>query len=174
MSARATYRKPRLLPDAQEFLSDLATLRTMIAELSSRYADLEETRRASDAAYASSPRDVAALCGDMSARERESLRVILLNQKNRVIDVEDLYHGTLNSSTVRVAEIFRAAIVANAASIIIVHNHPSGDPCPSLEDVRMTAECVKAGQLLDIAVLDHVIIGQDSQFVSLKERSLGF
>ena len=104
---------------------------------------------------------------------QETLRVILVNAKNVVLDIVELYRGTLNSSTVRICELFREAIRQNAASLIIVHNHPSGDPTPSPEDVRVTAEAVKAGQNLDLEVLDHVIIGRGAH-VSLKERGLGF
>ena len=86
--------------------------------------------------------------------------------------------GTLNASSVRIAELFREAIRENAASLIIVHNHPSGDPAPSPEDVRITADAVNAGRLLDIEVLDHLVVGRPGPdregYVSLKERRLGF
>ena len=82
-------------------------------------------------------------------------------------------HGSLNAATVRVGEVFREAVRANCASIIVVHNHPSGDPTPSPEDVRTTEMIVEAGQLLDIEVLDHLVIGRNC-YVSLKERKLGF
>jgi DNA repair protein RadC len=126
-----------------------------------------------------SPRDVYHLvASEMSRLEREHLRVVLLNTKNRVLAVREVYRGTLNSSTVRMAELFRDAIKENAAAVIVVHNHPSGDPAPSPEDVRMTAEAARAGQLLDIEVLDHVVIGRPQSgregYVSLKERRLGF
>ncbi|RPJ43835.1 MAG: hypothetical protein EHM21_10965, partial [Chloroflexi bacterium] len=78
-----------------------------------------------------------------------------------------------NASTVRVAEVFKPAITRNAAGIIILHNHPSGDPSPSPEDVALTRSIVQAGKLLDIDVIDHLIIGQN-RWVSLKERGLGF
>ena len=92
-----------------------------------------------------------------------------------MLAIKEIYRGTLNSSSVRVAELFRDAIRENAASVIIVHNHPSGDPTPSPEDVRVTAEAVKAGQLLDIDVVDHIIVGSGKdRYVSLKERGLGF
>jgi hypothetical protein len=101
------------------------------------------------------------------------MRVINLDTRNRVINIEKLYVGSLNASTVRVGEIFRSAIQRNAASIIILHNHPSGDPAPSPEDVALTRTIVQAGKLLDIEVLDHLVIGQ-GRWVSLKERGLGF
>ena len=120
------------------------------------------------------PADAAALVQyEMSALPQEHLRVINLDTRNRVINIEKLYVGSLNSSTVRVGEIFRAAIARNAAAIVVLHNHPSGDPTPSPEDVAITRAVVQAGKLLDIDVLDHVVIGL-GKYVSLKERGLGF
>jgi DNA repair protein RadC len=121
-----------------------------------------------------SPADAAALVQyEMSALPQEHLRVINLDTRNRVINIEKLYVGSLNASTVRVAEVFKPAIQRNAAGIILLHNHPSGDPTPSPEDVALTRAIVQAGKLLDIEVLDHLIIGQ-GKWVSLKERGLGF
>ena len=101
------------------------------------------------------------------------MRLILLDTRNRVLSMPTLYVGSLNSSVVRVGELFRAAIRENAAALIVAHNHPSGDPSPSPEDVNVTRQLVRAGKLLDIDVLDHIVIGQQ-RFVSLKERGLGF
>jgi DNA repair protein RadC len=81
--------------------------------------------------------------------------------------------GSLNTSVVRIGELFRSAIRDNAAAFIVVHNHPSGDPSPSPEDVNVTRQIVQAGKLLDIELLDHVVIGRQ-KYVSLKERGLGF
>jgi DNA repair protein RadC len=121
-----------------------------------------------------SPADAAALIQyEMSAFEQEHLRVIHLNTRNRVLSMEDVYRGSLNSSQVRVGELFKSAIRRNAAAIIIAHNHPSGDPTPSPDDVAVTRVIVQAGKLLDIDVLDHLVIGR-GRFVSLKERKLGF
>lgn len=121
-----------------------------------------------------SPADAAnLLMMEMQALEQEHLKVILLDSKNRVLKVVTVYVGSLNTSVVRVGELFREAIRANAAAIIVAHNHPSGDPTPSPEDVKVTELIVQAGQLMDIDVLDHVIIGQQ-RYVSLKERGLGF
>ncbi|GAP05713.1 MAG TPA: JAB domain-containing protein [Anaerolinea thermolimosa] len=120
------------------------------------------------------PKDAAELvCYEMGALEQEHLRVILLDTRNRVLSIERLYIGSLNASTVRVGELFRAAILRNAASIIVVHNHPSGDPTPSPEDIALTRSMVQSGKLLDIEVLDHLVIGHN-RWVSLKERGLGF
>jgi DNA repair protein RadC len=121
-----------------------------------------------------SPADAAALVQyEMSAFEQEHLRVLLLDTRNRVLHIEDLYRGSLNSSQVRVGELFKSAVRRNAAAVIIVHNHPSGDPSPSPDDVALTRAIVQAGKLLDIEVLDHLVIGR-GRFVSLKERGLGF
>jgi len=120
------------------------------------------------------PTDAAELvCYEMGALEQEHLRVMLLDTRNRVLSIERLYIGSLNASTVRVGELFRAAILRNAASIIVVHNHPSGDPTPSPEDIALTRSMVQSGKLLDIEVLDHLVIGHN-RWVSLKERGLGF
>ncbi len=120
------------------------------------------------------PADVAnLLMMEMGLLEQEHLRTVLLDTKNYVTRIVDVYTGSLNAAVVRVGEVFRAAIRANAAAIIVVHNHPSGDPTPSPEDIRVTEMVVEAGRLLDIAVLDHLIIGRN-RFVSLKERRLGF
>jgi DNA repair protein RadC len=121
-----------------------------------------------------SPADAAVLVAyEMSALEQEHLRVILLDTRNHVLDITEVYQGSVNSSQVHVGELFRAAIRRNASAIIVVHNHPSGDPTPSPDDVAVTWAILQAGKLLDVDVLDHLVIGQ-GQWVSLKERGLGF
>lgn len=121
-----------------------------------------------------SPADVAnLLMMEMGLLEQEQLRVVLLDTKNFVTKVHTVYSGSLNTAVIRVGEVFREAIRANCAALILAHNHPSGDPTPSPEDVRVTEAVVEAGALLDIRVLDHLIIGRN-RFVSLKERGLGF
>jgi len=121
-----------------------------------------------------SPADVANLLMlEMGFLEQEHLRVVLLDTKNRVLGMPTIYIGSLNASVLRVGELFRQAIKANSAAVIVVHNHPSGDPTPSPEDVSITQQIVEAGKLLDVEVLDHLVIGQQ-RYVSLKERGLGF
>lgn len=121
-----------------------------------------------------SPQDVARLVSyEMQALEQEQMRVLLCDTRNRLIRMAEVYKGSLNAASVRIGEVFREAIRANAASLVVVHNHPSGDPTPSPEDVALTRAMVEAGKLLDLEVLDHLIIGQ-GQFVSLKARGLGF
>ncbi len=120
------------------------------------------------------PSDAAALVSyEMEGFEQEHLWVILLDTRNRVISIERIYKGSLNASSVRIAELFRPAIQRNAASIVLVHNHPSGDPAPSPEDVALTRGAIQVGKLLDIEVLDHLVIGL-GRYVSLKERGLAF
>lgn len=110
------------------------------------------------------------LIGD---RDQEHFVVMHLDTRNRVLDTEILYKGSLNCSLVRVAEIFRGAIRRNCAAVIVAHNHPSGDPLPSPEDVALTRRLVEAGKLMEVDVLDHVVIGRN-RYISLRERGLGF
>ena len=122
----------------------------------------------------SSPADAANLVLlEMAFLEQEHLRAILLDTKNYVVNVTTIYVGNVNTAVVRVSEVFREAVRANAPFLIVVHNHPSGDPTPSPEDVQVTEQIVAGGRLLDIDVLDHLIIGRQ-RYVSLKERGLGF
>ena len=121
-----------------------------------------------------SPADAAVLVqAEMGLLEKEHLRVLLLDRRNRVLDIVEIYQGSVNSSQVRVGEIFRAAVQRLASAIVVAHNHPSGDPTPSPDDVAVTRAIVQAGKLLDIEILDHLVIGH-SRWVSLKERGLGF
>jgi DNA repair protein RadC len=142
-------------------------------------AVLELSRRlqepaAEEQCYVRSPADGAQLLlPDMRFLDQEELRVILLDTRNRVLGIPTIYRGSLNTSVVRIGEIFRPAIEAPAAAIILAHNHPSGSPDPSPEDVSVTRQCVEAGRLLSVDVLDHIILG-NGRFTSLKERGLGF
>ena len=122
-----------------------------------------------------SPADAAnLLMGEMSVLEQEEMRVILLDTRNRVMSIQTVYKGSLNTTMVRVGELFREAVRGNCAAIIVAHSHPSGIPDPSPEDVAITKEIVAAGKLLSVEALDHLIIGHGGRFVSLKERGLGF
>jgi DNA repair protein RadC len=121
-----------------------------------------------------SPRDVAdRLVLQMGHLEREELRVVLLDTKNHVLRVQTVYQGNVSSSLVRVGELFRDAVRLNAAGVILVHNHPSGDPTPSPDDLHLTAEALAAGRLLDIQLLDHVVVGHDA-WLSLRDRGVAF
>ncbi|MCC6190917.1 MAG: DNA repair protein RadC [Anaerolineales bacterium] len=123
-----------------------------------------------------SPDDAAAIFQPLLMhRDQEYLYVLLLDTRNRVLgDPVEVYHGSLNTSLIRVCEVYRPAIRANAAGVVVCHNHPSGDPAPSPEDVAVTRAIVEAGKLLDIECLDHIVCGVAARFVSLKERGLGF
>jgi DNA repair protein RadC len=117
------------------------------------------------------PADLAErLMPEMSHLEREELRVVLLNTKNAVTGIVTVYAGNLAGSSVRVGEVFRDAVRRQAAALVVAHNHPSGDPAPSAEDLRITAELADAGRLLDIELLDHLVIGH-GRWASL--RALG-
>ncbi|MFH1141057.1 MAG: DNA repair protein RadC [Chloroflexota bacterium] len=124
-----------------------------------------------------SPRDVAnLLAAEMGLLDQEHFRVLLLNTKNQVLGIREVYKGNVNSAVIRASEVFQEAVRSNCPAVILVHNHPSGDPTPSPEDAQTTRRLVEAGRLLDIEVLDHVVIGRAASggFVSLKERGLGF
>jgi DNA repair protein RadC len=121
-----------------------------------------------------SPADAAnLLMPEMSLLEQEHLRVLLLDTKNHVVAVPTIYIGSLNTTMIRISELFREAIRRQCASIIICHNHPSGSAEPSPEDVAVTRQAVEAGKLLDIECMDHIVVGR-GVWVSLKERGVGF
>ena len=118
-----------------------------------------------------SPEDATAIGkGFMRIHENpeEYMYMICMNTKNHIIGVFEISHGNVNSSIVGTREIFQKALLANAVSIILMHNHPSGDPKPSREDIEVTKRIVEAGKIIGIQVLDHIIVGD--QYVSLKEK----
>lgn len=118
------------------------------------------------------PGDAAALVmEEMRLLPEEHFRVLLLDTRNGVIKQDDISKGTLNASIVHPREVFNPAISHRAAALVVLHNHPSGDPSPSKEDLALTARLKQAGDLLGIPVLDHLVIG-DNRFVSMKERGL--
>lgn len=120
------------------------------------------------------PRDVGErLVPQMGYLEREELRVVLLNTRNVVLRQVTIYQGNVSSSLVRIAELFRDAVRLNATGLILVHNHPSGDATPSPDDLRLTAEALAAGRLLDVHLLDHLIVAGNG-FVSLRDRGVTF
>jgi len=122
------------------------------------------------------PENVAALCADLGQLAQEAFVVIDLTAKNTVNDKRLISLGVLDASLVAPREVFRGAIVGMAKAVILAHNHPSGDPSPSAEDIRITRQLIEAGKILDIKVLDHVIIGRPSPgnkgFYSLRETGL--
>jgi DNA repair protein RadC len=128
---------------------------------------------------ARAPEDVAAICADLRQSAQEAFVVIDLNARNNVIDKRLVTLGLLDASLVHPREVFRGAIVNAAAAVIVAHNHPSGDPTPSSEDLRITRQLVEAGRILSIKVLDHIVIGRpdavgpgSAHFISLRESGL--
>ena len=120
-----------------------------------------------------SPADAAAILNYfIGSLDHEEMWVVDLDTRNRVMNLTALYKGNVNSAQVRVGEVFRQAILDNAPAILVAHNHPSGDPSPSPEDVSLTRSIYQAGKLLDIDLLDHLIIAR-GQHKSLKEMGLG-
>lgn len=127
-----------------------------------------------DRAAIEGPEDIVRLLGvEMEALAQEQLNVVILDTKHRVIRTVMAYQGSVNAAQVRIGELFREAVRLNATAVILVHNHPSGDPTPSAADCALTADIVACGKLLDIAVLDHVVIGH-GRWVSMKRLGLGF
>jgi len=127
-----------------------------------------------DRPIVTTPREVARLLqGEMAFLEQEHLRVILLNTRNQVLAVPEVYKGSVNTAVVRVGELFREAVRENCPALIVVHNHPSGDPAPSDADIAMTKQVIEAGRMLDIEVLDHVVLA-GQRWVSLREQGLAF
>jgi len=131
------------------------------------------TRPVEEAPSVTSPADAYDHLRDMEFFDQEHLRVILMNTKSHVLGTPEIYIGSVNCAQIRLAEIFRPAIQRNATAVILAHNHPSGDPTPSPDDVAVTRAAVQAGKLFDITVQDHLVIGHN-RYVSLKERGLGF
>ena len=118
--------------------------------------------------------DVARLLqSEMGLLDQEHMRVLLLNTRNQVLAANDVYRGSVHTAVVRIGELFREAVRHNAPAIILAHNHPSGDPQPSPDDVAMTEQAIEAGELLDVEVLDHVVISHGG-FVSMKQQGLAF
>ena len=138
-------------------------------ELFKRFRTLKSQK---DNFKVSSPKDISMLLvNEMNNLNQEVLKVILLNTKNIVIGVKDVFKGSLNSSIVHPREIFKEAVQRGSANIIICHNHPSGDPTPSKEDIDVTLRIKQCGDLMGIKLLDHIIIG-NSNYISLKEKGI--
>ncbi len=163
---------PAVTLEGHAVLEALRSNLTLLGELAAHYEVSFQPERPAEMPTISCPQDVFNLLGpETSALAQEQLRVLLLNTRNSVMAQRIVYQGNVNSSIVRPAEVFRAAIIDSAPSIIISHNHPSGDPTPSPEDVKITGELVEGGKLLGIDVMDHIVIAGD-RYVSLRERKL--
>ncbi len=144
----------------------------VLGELAVRYKVETLPEREPDAPALCSPQDVQRLLGpEMGALAQEQVRVLLLDRRNRVVGQRVIYQGNAYSSVVRPAEVLRPAVVAAVPHIIVAHNHPSSDPTPSPQDVKVTKELAEAAALLGVELLDHVVIG-GAEAVSLKDRGL--
>ena len=136
---------------------------------------LEMSRRAAawpaaDRPVVSTARDVADLCGaQMRGLDREHFWALALDTKNRLLRIVEISVGSLNASIVHPRELFKEAVRLSAAAVVVVHNHPSGDPTPSGADLQLTRRLVRAGDVLGIEVLDHVVIGDGGAHVSLRD-----
>ena len=159
-------------PESHALLEALRSNMSLLGELAMHYQVSVQPERPEETPTIGCPQDVYNLLGtEMSALAQEQLRVLLLNTRNQVMGQRTIYQGTVNSSAVRPAEVLRPAVIENAPNIIVSHNHPSGDPTPSPEDLKVTRDLTAAGKLLDIELLDHIVIS-GSRFVSLKEKGL--
>lgn len=131
------------------------------------------SRRCGDKPSITTPEDVVALCApQLRGVDREHFWTLALNTKNRLLKIVEVSIGSLNASIVHPRELFREAVKLSAASLIVVHNHPSGDPTPSGADIQLTRRIVKAGDVLGIEVLDHVVIGDTGEHASLRDLGL--
>jgi DNA repair protein RadC len=174
MSRTTSSSEPERRPGPREAEALLHALREngrLLAELAERHGAPVRAPPA-DGRTVRGPGDVAAyLAPEMAALEQEQLRVVLLDTKNRIRRVVLVYQGTANCTRVRLAECFREAVREGATALVFVHNHPSGDPRASPDDVQLTADAARAGELLGVDVLDHVILGR-AEFTSLRAAGL--
>ena len=167
MTRKKTLTKNAALLDA------LRSNLSLLGEIAMRYeVETQPERPRGDLPSINCPEDVRRLLGpEMAPLAQEQLRVLLINTRNEVVGQRVIYQGNVNSSMIRPAEVLRPAVMEAVPSIIISHNHPSGDPTPSGPDAAITRDIAEAGKLLGIELLDHVVIGGE-RFVSLKERGL--
>lgn len=160
-----------LPPDAASLLHLVRENLRLLAKLAGRY-EVGRLNATVDGLTVRKPADVAEyLSAELTDLAQEQLRVVLLDSTNRVIATSLVYQGGLNSTVIRLGDCFREAVALGAAAVVLVHNHPSGDPTPSPEDVRLTADAGQAGDLLGVELLDHVVIGR-ARHVSLRELGL--
>lgn len=172
--APAPHQVSFIPPDAAALLHLVRENLRLVAQLVTQYEvqGLDPPDGNADALVVRKPADVAAYLGpELAPLAQEQLRVVLLNAKNRIIGIQLVYQGGANTMTVRLADCFREAVRRGAVAIILCHNHPSGEPEPSPEDIRITTEAGRAGELLGVEVLDHIVIG-GAGHISLRERGL--
>ena len=158
--------------EGQTLLEALRSNLSLLGELAARYEVAVRPQGPEDAPSINCAQDIYDLLGpEMSQLAQEQLRVLLVNTKNVVVGQRVIYQGNVSSALVRTAEVFRPAVVEAVPSIIVAHNHPSGDPSPSPDDVVITRKLKRAAEQLDIELLDHVVIG-GKRHVSLKRKGL--
>ena len=158
--------------EGQALLDALRSNLSLLGEIAMRYEISNKPQRPEDPPSINTPGDIHTLLGpEMSSLAQEQLRVLLIDTKYHVIGQRVVYQGNISSAIVRAAEVFRPAVVEAVPYIAVAHNHPSGVPDPSPEDVAITRKLKQAADLLDIELVDHVVIGR-GRFVSLKERGL--
>ncbi len=170
MTRRTDLHQISLLPPDAAALAHLVreNLR-LLGELSLGY-EVGRLDAAPDLKTIRNPADLAGYLGpELADLAQEQLRVVLLDTRNRVIGVELVYQGGINATSIRIADCFREAVAKGAAAVVLMHNHPSGDPSPSPQDVHLTQEVARVGELLGIELLDHVVIGRQGH-VSLREQ----
>ena len=170
MTRRTDLHQISLLPPDAAALAHLVreNLR-LLGELSLGY-EVGRLDPAADLRTVRNPADLAGYLGpELADLAQEQLRVVLLDTRNRVIGVELVYQGGINAASIRIADCFREAVAKGAAAVVLMHNHPSGDPSPSPQDVHLTQEVARVGELLGIELLDHLVIGRQGH-VSLREQ----
>ena len=170
-----TTANPTAMPTGSAATALLDALRSntlVLGEIAMRYGIETHPARPESPPVVSTSDDVLKLLGEeMSALAQEQLRVLLLDSGNRLVGQRVIYQGNITSVTVRAAEVLRPAVVAAVPNLILVHNHPSGDPQPSAADISVTKDLEQAARTLDLAILDHVVIGGHC-FVSFKDRGI--
>ncbi len=170
-----TTANPPIIPTGKAAKALLDALRSntlVLSEIAMRYGIETQPARPEDPPIISTSVDAQRLLGrEMAALAQEQLRVLLLDSANRLVGQRVIYQGNINSVMTRTAEVLRPAVVAAVPSLIIAHNHPSGDPEPSAADIAVTKHLEQAARTLDLALLDHVVIG-DRCFVSFKDRGI--
>ena len=167
-----TTGRPAPMPPCEELLDALRRNALLLRELSARYGVELQPERPSSAPEIHSWHDVWRLLGEeMAALAQEQLRVLLLDSQNRLAGQRVIYQGSIDSVQARTAEVLRPAIVEAVPKIVLVHNHPSGDPAPSAADIAVTRDIDRAADLLDIELLDHVVIGRKGA-VSFLDRGM--
>ena len=161
--------RPRLVDsERQELLTALRRNVSLLSELAIRYEVETRPERSPEAEQIATSKQVFDLLrAEMSPLAQEQVRVLLLDRQLRVVGQRTIYQGNAYSALVRAAEVFKPAIVESAPSLIVVHNHPSGDATPSQNDIDLTKDLVEVGTLLGVELLDHIVIG-DGTFASIK------